>query len=295
MVPRRSPFRFCTFNVEWFFEPTEVHVVSFGIQVASVQEKAARLADRIAPLKSHVVVLQEVQDTTVLETLCSVLRERHQLDFAYRCGGISSGRTGQRVGLIYDAATVEHLEGGSFRANEDDLDRFVKEAGFPRPTLEKNIWARLRYDGATYCVMNVHLKANWKDSDVAIRLHEARALQAMLGNLAERYPEDALLVAGDFNDLDTDIPAANEPRLVSGVVPRIKAGTDAVEGYEAFDNASRLVAQSERVSNIWGDLIDHVLYRNCRVTECTIHREENVSEHIQERTSDHFPVLAVVE
>lgn len=303
----------CSFNVEWFFQPQRM---PFGLVVAPTKLKVQRLAAKISSLKPipSILALQEVGGEAELVELCEELKGVYE----WRLGRYSSQRTMQRVALLYRPAEVELLAWGSSLWNQNpppeqvdvvhsDDDHVVApplaqhlsvspQGAFPA-VCEKNIWARLRriHDGVQLSVLNVHLKASWDDPSVAIRTQETLMIQALISQLFHRFPLDQLIVCGDFNDLDTSLDLPVPPKVKTRVLELIKSGESCRPGsrYPPLSNACEKLPVLERVSNIYGDLIDHVLYANCKLLECNISRDENVPKELDQRTSDHFPVLAV--
>ena len=236
-----------------------------------IEEKAKRLVRKVLSLfpTPYVLGLQEVESDECLKALCLALGPK----WSYLLGNFTSPVTGQRVGMIYDTARVS-------------LDCW--DCGATGGVLDKQIWARFLIGDVFYTVVNVHLKASWDTSSVAVRHTQTKPLIDLINSLRERFPNQ-LVACGDFNDLDTDIETPTKPHIYSGVLQKIKAQT-------GLTNALCDIPVKNRISNIWNDCIDHCLFdeNQSELVFADIFPDSNVSDEILNRTSDHFPLVVQI-
>ena len=264
--------RIATYNVEWFFVQEHGRALMFNLKLCPIQDKAKKLAQKILSLPPlDVVCLQEVQDEQALQLLC------RELGKEWRCvsGRFASSRTDQRVGLVYSTRMVDMVE----------HDSYVSTAG-----MQKNQWVRVRSADKHFCIVNVHLKSSWDDVSISERRQEAKVLLSLVTMLRERFPEDAVIVCGDFNDLDTDFETPTPPRVYSSVLKQIK------DTCQLQNTVMESIPVKDRISNKWLDCIDHILIDDkCQLADAAaIYPDANVSDDQSERISDHFPLVATI-
>lgn len=97
-----------------------------------------------------------------------------------------------------------------------------------------------------------------------------------------------VILLGDFNDFDRSFAQKNIAVCKSDVLEKAKK--------DQLKNALAMVEdESKRYSNIYDDLIDHILYNNkLKAVSCKIYHTSDTPES-ESRTSDHFPVVAEFE
>lgn len=289
-----------SFNAEWFFRPDNAFIEQFGLELASLEVKTARVARRIADLypPPHVVALQEIEDQAVLDGLIAVLSREHDMKYAGVVGAHASLRTGQRVAFLYDQTCVDVTEHGSvlYARDGEQIAPFLKNTphAVTDELMQKNVWMHVRYQGVPFTLLNLHLKACMDQESIAIRRQESLVVQGALKWLQHRF-KGHLICLGDFNDCDGDFPAASVPKQFTGVVKRIKQGADLGKNskYEAvLLTPATQVHRKKRFSIIYRELIDHILSDRPAESFQIMHEIDTPPE-VKDRASDHFPIVAV--
>jgi endonuclease/exonuclease/phosphatase family metal-dependent hydrolase len=164
-LPRKADaLRVVTWNLRHFEGDPEKHDLD-------------RLVDQLEALDADIVAVQEIEDPGALAELLP----RWELAISEH-----GGRGHQKVGVLYDPATVEALD-------EPREHRRLTMKGRVRPGYSLHL--RGREAGPDLFVFVVHLKAMPKGH--ALRREQWRLLQAELRPLVER--DGDVIVLGDFN------------------------------------------------------------------------------------------------
>ncbi len=252
-----------TFNTEWFFtKPPFAEVI-----VPPVEVKAARVGRALAALvpRPSIVALQEVQSQVELSALCRELQNVHGLKYRALLGKFPSKRTGQRVALLVNESEVVVNMWNSF-------------AG----VLEKNVWmdATMMSTGGRFFLVNAHLKADFDAENTALREEESRVLRSTIAK-ATSLP---LFVMGDLNDFDCQYD--KEPRVRTKVLETLREG-----------GLLNVMSKAAQPSTVYGTRIDHILYNSkMDLVSCEVAKSDDTEAmKLEERTSDHYPVHAVLE
>lgn len=162
---KRGRLRIATWNLENF--PNE-------------DQDPALLGERLRDLDADVIAVQEIQDADAL----AALLPGWQIHLSRR-----GGRSGQKLGVAIDPATVE-IVGMPVEHAELSLK------GKLRPAL--SVYLRARAGGPDLHVVVVHLKAF--DDGIEIRRRQWAKLVDLVGQITLAPPNDTdVIVLGDFN------------------------------------------------------------------------------------------------
>ena len=171
--------------------------------------------------------------------------------------------------------------------------------------VSKNLYTRFQFGDTTFLYIGAHLLANPTDPvRCAEREAQAQVLQNLVVKLKNDYPEDEVILIGDFNDYDNDILDINNHMPISKVL-RILKGVYGVhkDEYRLYNVAS-FVDKSKRYTNWWDansdcittideySMLDHVLVSK-GLYEKIIHVEyyHRYEEYCGKYDSDHWPII----
>lgn len=288
-------FIVATYNVEWFFSHSPVGI---PLQLATLEDKARRLASRLSSLVvggPHLIALQEVQDESALDALSLELKRSHGLTYKSCLGQWASQRTEQRVAFLYREDSVRPTKWGSF-----DVKKVATTTATtvppssslldPSQLLEKNIYLECDVLGVSTLFVNLHLKAQYDAPNAAIRKQEVAVLRTLVDEMMEVGSSSSLCVLGDFNDFDCSVECAKAPPMHSGVLDMVRSSWGGLA-----TAAEHVHPVSSRSSTVYGDLIDHILVdQHLSIERAEIHPVpgDTAEMSTQDRTSDHFPLIA---
>ena len=251
------------------------------------QEHRARIGDIIRMLNADVVMLQEVENERVVRRL--VDESLAELGYeVYFVEGYDTF-TGQDVALLS-------------RLPVDEIGRTDDRVPVGRPGssygVSKNLYARMNLGSVPVTLVGLHFLARPDDRG---RKDRREAQAEVIRRLVEREHAlgRAVIVLGDLNDYDREIPAVGGYRPITDVLSRIKAAGPGPEDdlYNLMADvpqADRFTAFYDRNSNgsvDRGELsaIDHILvspklYRHVR--EVVYAQAYDPAVY-----TDHFPIV----
>ncbi len=292
-VFRTDGFRIATFNAEFLFDGEgNEGAADFPWKGDPVAARAHRdaVAAVVRTLDADLVVLTETEHVGVLRAMLA--ESLPDLGYTAHLVPGHDTFTGQNVGLLA-------------RVPLDSLWRTDERVavGLTERTygVSKNLAARFSLDGQPVTLVGVHFLAY---PDNVERRPQREAQAEVIRRLVEREKAAgrAVVVLGDLNDFDPDVPDANGSRPITNVLATVRrAGPspddDLVSVLAELPQRRRFTAHWDRNRNgvvDQGELsaIDHVLLSPVlaeRVLE--VHA---VHAHDPAAVSDHWPVVVTI-
>lgn len=287
--------RLATLNAEFLFDGYENEgqaTFSWKSDPEAAREHSARVGLLLRLLDADLVMLQEVENEAVLDSLLS----------------------GPLAGMGYEAHFVQgndHFTGQDVallaRLPVEEIGRTDERAPVGRTDedygVSKNMYARLNLDGTPVTLIGVHLLAR-PDDPGRQQLREAQAEVIRRLVISEMEAGRAPIVLGDLNDFDDEALDAGSNRPITQVLARIKEA-----GPGPKDNLYNVIAEvppHERFTAFYdrnsngqvdgrGELsaIDHVLL--APALRPHLRSVRYVQAHDPEAVTDHFPILVTLD
>jgi endonuclease/exonuclease/phosphatase family metal-dependent hydrolase len=294
--PQATPrqVRIATFNAEFLFDGQEPEGgADFPWRGDAVAARAHRLAVSrvVRSLNADLVVLVEVENVGVLDSVA-----RRDLAGMGYSAHLIEGRdsfTGQDVGLL--ARIPLEL---TFRTNE----RAPVGAGAETYGVAKNIIARFALDGLPVTLIAVHFLAQAENPSRRLQ-REAQAEVVRRQVVRELAAGRHVIVAGDLNDFDDDLPDAAGSLPVTDVLATIRRAGPGRD--DDLFNALALAPQETRYTvgrDFDGDgrlerhevgAVDHVLVSSGLRARLAGARVAHSPE--ARAASDHLPVVVTLQ
>ena len=197
-----------TWNLEWFPSGS-----SKGIATPEVESKRiSDAADVLRKLDSDILVLQEVRDYEVCETLAKAIGPKYQV---LVCSAFKSGFGGSK-GLQQVSVLSKYPAQSCWSEDWKTFGKVDPPRGFA--------FAHIQIDGKDIAVYGVHLKSNlimggdrFKTGQINILKRELSAEQVLAHS--KEIPKvlgqdfEAVIVAGDFNTNKDQMDFASEKTL----------------------------------------------------------------------------------
>ena len=250
---------FAAWNVEWLFDGIDDPLPVPPLDAAKVSSKIKAVAAVLQELGADIIHLAEVENCAILGSVAERLNDsyhplmisgtdtylRQQVALLTRVSPMSLTRSAERVEV--------GSEGGS-------------------TGLSKHLIADFSIAGRQFQILGLHLKARPHQKDAcAKREGQARIAQSIVRKALQMGKD--VIVLGDFNDFDSEVPGPNGEAPMSTVLRMLKDVDN--DGHPDLWNALTRVPVSERYSS-WYDrnhdgkfqyrtersLIDHVLVSN---------------------------------
>lgn len=271
-------------NVEWLFDGIDDPLPVPPRAVAKVARKLAALARVLNELDADIVHLAEVENCGILESLAGSLNGSYK---PLMISGTDS-HLRQQVALLSRISPVSALT-----RSDERVELTTGSTG-----VSKHLIADFSIGDRKLRVIGLHLKAHpYNEHSCIQREGQARIVQKLIQE-ALSHGKD-VIVLGDFNDFDPQVPGPRNERPRSSVLQML---TDINgDGEQDMWNVLSLVPRSERYTS-WHDkdkdgrfqfatersLIDHVLVSESlrgAVQAVGIHHQHDPTE-----VSDHWPI-----
>jgi endonuclease/exonuclease/phosphatase family metal-dependent hydrolase len=297
------------FNAEWLFlrgGSGQIVCPSESCPWATKDEARNHLkqvAQVITALDADIYNLNEVENCSVLDDLLSFLPEDHGYRF-YLVNGEDSA-TGQNPAILTRLDPIAHLRHSKMRVEYPLPGCKCKYGELGVTGAAKHYATRFRVlssrgSKTEFVMAGFHFLAKPKDlRRCARREAQAAIVRDVVENM--RKPGDLVILAGDCNDFDNQVPGADGQKSITRVLEILRESAG-----EELVNAAAHVPQAQRYSS-WFDydqncidngpgehsLIDHVLLsREWQVQSASFHHAYNVS--CRSRVSDHWPFKVVL-
>ena len=270
--------------MEWLFDGIDDPLPVPPRAVAKVPAKLRALAKVLNELDADIVHLAEVENCGILESLAGSLNGSYK---PLMISG-SDSHLRQQVALLSRISPVSALT-----RSDERVDLTTGSTG-----VSKHLIADFSVGNRKLQVIGLHLKAHpYNENSCIKREGQARIVQKLIQE-ALQHGKD-VIVLGDFNDFDQQVPGPRNERPRSSVLQML---TDLDgDGERDMWNVLSLVPHSERYTS-WHDkdkdgrfqfatersLIDHVLVSESlrgAVQAVGIHHQHDPTE-----VSDHWPI-----
>lgn len=295
----KHSIRIVQYNAEWLFVDD---YPAFGCpgenctwkNTTEAQIHLEYVADAISELNPDIINLCEVEGCDELNMLASVLNDSTYRSYL-RQGTDTS--TGQNVGMLTRIDPTMNLYRTEERAEYPIPGSKCNYTGVGGTTgVSKHYITEFEFSGVKVAFIGAHLLANPTDP-LRCAEREAQALvlkNIVLGKIAE---DKEVILLGDFNDFDADIPDMNNNVPTSSVLAILKT-----EGY--LFSVAEHIPKSKRFSDWWdpnGDciaekseysMIDYVLTTEwIRAHIINAFVWHGYDEFCGKYNSDHFPLV----
>jgi endonuclease/exonuclease/phosphatase family metal-dependent hydrolase len=239
-------------------------------------EDIAAIGKKVVELGVAVLAVQEINDEQALQKVAAGAGPSWAC-FVGTSGGWDDGKTGQRLGCLYDRAAVDLLAAGELL----DLPRTFE--GLPIfHRVPVTACFRHRASGCDFRIVTVHLKAGQKKEDEQKRRGEAQALAGWLDALVATAGEDGdVILLGDFNssyggEAERLFEQSGNRRYLepSAPTPTIMHFADPIDQVVVDQRCAELVASSFRCDNDFDGM---------------------AKDAWRQRYSDHFPVVITLQ
>jgi endonuclease/exonuclease/phosphatase family metal-dependent hydrolase len=227
----------------------------------------------IAAVDPDIAMLAEVENQAVLDDL-----DATALDGAYAEKVVSEGNDPRAINI----ALLSKIPIDEVVSHADDSFTKAGTGGpsykYARDCLE----VHLTFNGRRIVLLGVHFKAKTAPDDPDKRLAEAQHTREIADAIAEKDPEAAIVVLGDFNDLPDSPPYL----AVAGEAPDVytDAAASAASGDQwTFDFQGKLELIDHQMSN-------PLMFERLDPASVKIRHGADV-----DAASDHAPVMATYE
>ncbi|MFD1143105.1 cellulose binding domain-containing protein [Larkinella insperata] len=299
-IDRNLTLDVAAWNIEWLGSP--------GNGPTNEAQQVTNAAAVLKNLQSDLVVLEEISSENALPSLLAQLpgyqgncspfvsnNPGHEIPANPATPGPTLPANTQRVCILYksDVATLI--------SQKPLMERVENLADYP--TEADNFWASGRYPylwkfnvtvagvSKRVNVIGIHAKAN-EGAPNSQEAYDRRKydVQVLYDTLKAQYPNDLLILAGDFND-DLDQTVANVPTTESTYKPF-------VDDRDSFTGVTKVLSDNGFRTFLTADnVIDHILVSN-ELAPAYVNGSAGVGtpyttiSDFGNTTSDHVPVLA---
>lgn len=303
----KNTIRIMQYNVEWLFLDYYAPMDCPGngctwvneSQAASHLDFVAKVIDELSP---DIVNLCEVEGCDELHALNNQLSNNYYQ--TYLLNGTDTS-TGQNVGLLTKLSPLINLQRSNEKAEypvEDSNCGYTGEPG--NSSVSKHYFTEFQFGDLEIAIIAAHLLAQPTDPErCAKREAQAYVLQEIIYNYF--LQEKEIIVIGDMNDFDNEIPDVNSNKPTSMVLDILKGNKGKyANAYQLFSVAEN-IPQEKRFSEWWDSddncathqatdfsLIDHMLVSsNLKSKIHKVFIYQNYSEYCGKMNSDHYPLI----
>jgi exonuclease III len=306
----KSSMRIVQYNVEWLYID---HYSSFdcpGTQctwknLSEAETHLTYVSQVVKELNPDIINFCEVEGCDELNMLSNTLDGTYQ---SYLKKGTDTS-TGQNVGMLTRIDPLKDLYRTENRYNYPILGSECGFTGDPGSAgVSKHYIIEFIINNTNIAFISAHLLAIPEDpSRCAQREAQAVVLQEVINDFISKKYE--VVVIGDFNDYDAEIPDVNDNKPISKVLDILKGNYGPNAGNYLLHSVSENIEKDERYSDWWDSdnncdtdsvhdysLIDHIL-----VTEFIKKYIKNAfiyhgyPEFCGKYNSDHYPVVIDLE
>jgi hypothetical protein len=299
-------FRLVQYNAEWLFTETYSNCPGTGCSWANTSEAdlhVQAVADVLRVLDADYVNFCEVEGCDELNLVIDIIDPK-RLEYApYLIKGTDTA-TGQNVGAI------SRIDPQVNYVRTDDRSDYPLEGsmcgytGAPGNTgVSKHYYSTFKIGHIDVAIVGAHLLAIPTDhTRCATREGQAQVLQHVISKMiADGYE---VIMIGDFNDYDREVPDMNNNMPTSRVLDILKGLAGDQGGSYLLRAAGEKIDQSERYTEWWDQndncigeskefsTIDHILMTEglySKISSAFIYHAYGASCGNYE--SDHYPVV----
>lgn len=303
----KNTIRIMQYNVEWLFLDYYAPMDCPGngctwvneSQAASHLDNVAKVIDELSP---DIVNLCEVEGCDELHALNNQLSKNSYQ--TYLLNGKDTS-TGQNVGLLTKLSPSQSLNRSNGKAQYPVNGSTCGYTGVPgNSSVSKHYFTEFQFGDLEIAMIGAHLLAQPTDPErCAKREAQAYVLQEIIYNYLSEEKE--IIVIGDMNDYDNEIPDVNSNKPKSMVLDILKGNKGPYLGSYELHSVAEFIPQEKRFSEWWDSdgncatnqeqdfsLIDHMLVTP--TLKSKIHKAfiyQNYSEYCGKMNSDHYPLI----
>ena len=291
--------RLVQFNAEWLFmNPCQAYGCPWANQEEQ-QEHITAISNVLAELQPDLAHFAEVEGCDVLAAISpdSTL-------YPYLIEGKDTA-THQNVGLLTKTDPLKPLNRTEERVEYPVPNSTCGYTGAPGTTgVSKHLITEFAFNNRPIALIGAHLLAYPTDKTrCAEREAQAQVLQNILFDYITRGYE--LIVLGDLNDYDAEIPDANGNKPISHVLQTLKGSAGSHKGYYSLWSVGDCISQETRFSD-WYDensncvssstefsQIDHILLTEYLYDSLAkVFMYQGYEQSCASVVSDHYPMVA---
>ena len=302
----KTKLRLVQYNVEWLFIDyySPMNCPGDGCTWKNSTEAQTHMdyvAKRIKALNPDIINFCEVEGCDELNMLKEKLDDSY---LPYLKKGTDSS-TGQNVGMLTRVDPLKSLYRSELKYNypiNGSKCGYIGTGG--SSGVSKHYITEYEFGGMNVAFISAHLLAIPTDpARCAQREAQASVLQSVISDFINREYE--IIMLGDFNDYDYEIPDVNGNKPISQVLDILKGLKGDYAGKYELHSAAETIPQNERYSDWWDSdnncnsasksdysMIDHVLVTDKirkNIMNTFIYHEYN--EFCGKYDSDHYPVV----
>lgn len=291
--------RLVQFNVEWLFmKPCQNYGCPWANQEEQ-QEHITAISNVLEELQPDLAHFTEVEGCDVLTAISP-----DSSLYPYLIEGKDTA-THQNVGLLTKTDPLKPLNRTEERVEYPVPDSKCGYTGAPGTTgVSKHLISEFLLNNHSIALIGAHLLAYPTDKmRCAEREAQAQVLQNILFDYINRGYE--LIVLGDLNDYDAEIPDANGNKPISHVLDILKGSAGSHKGYYSLWSVGDCISQETRFSD-WYDensncvssptefsQIDHILLTEYLYDSLAkVFMYQGYEQSCASVVSDHYPVVA---
>ena len=271
-LPAAKPLRILDWNAHNFVNDKNDSSAPDEFVKTSSQYVAQRTAVGaiLADLDPEIAMLAEIENQAVLDDL-----DAAALDGAYAEKAISEGNDPRGINI----GVLSKIPIDDVVSHADDSFTEAGTSGPPFKYSRDCLELHLTFNGRRIVLLGVHFKAKTPPDDPAKRLAEAQHTREIADAIAEKDPDAAIVILGDFNDLPDSPPVL----AVAGKAPDVytDAAASAASGDRwTFDFEGKLELIDHQMSN-------PLMFERLDPASVVIRHGADVDD-----ASDHAPVMA---
>ena len=269
-----------TFPYNKYADNDEIKIMSFNVRTKTSESDPANNWDNrkeacvllVKDQRPSVIGYQEAQYTLQWAYLKEQLADKYESYGVNRDDGTESGK-GEVMGIMYDRATVEKLDGGTFWLSETPD---VPSKGFGASYSRNATWGLFKHipSGKIFYYINTHLDHQVSNAKV----EGMKLISQHFEEYKDRYP---VFLTGDLNAAASNVAIDPiESYMVNARSAAPATHTDFVNTYNAYKVGG-------------GGIIDHIYCSDyLKVVEYhTVIEKYGTANYV----SDHYPIYAIIE
>lgn len=296
-------FRLVQYNVEWLFIDQYNGCPGSSCTWANQTEANTHMdwvTNVLNDLDGDYINFCEIEGCDELNILKSLTSTSYN---PYLIKGTDSS-TGQNVGVLTKIDPVTDLARNEDRASYPIPGSACGYTGEPGTSgVSKHYYTTLNINKIQVAIIGAHLLAYPTDSARCVsREAQAIVLQETINQLIGNGYE--IIVLGDFNDYDGEVPDINSHKPISQVLEILKGNAGPYVGKYNLKPVSSLIVQSERYTDWWDQntnckedssdlsMIDHILVTGNLFDKITnVFAYHGYTQYCDTYNSDHWPIV----
>lgn len=290
--------RLVQFNAEWLFMTPCQDYGCPWFNLEQQQQHIDAISQVLSDLQPDLAHFAEIECCQVLTSISS-----ESTLYPYLIQGKDTA-THQNVGILTKIDPLLPLNRTEERVQYPVPDSKCGYTGEPGTTgVSKHLISELSFNNLSIALIGSHLLAYPTDKmRCAEREAQAQVLQNVIFNYIKKGYE--VIVLGDFNDYDAEIPDTNNNKPISHVLSTLKGSSGSHKGLYSLMSVGDCISQETRFSD-WYDennncvssetefsQIDHILlskYLYDHLVEVFMY--QGYEQSCSSLVSDHYPVV----